>query len=209
MRWKEGSVLTIRSTGDVSLSALENTFSDWASTGKVTIDDNQYFFKSMDVPSWVHVLLSADAWKQLVVAGLSVYAAGFLSEAGKESWKKRGLVISAAKSAGLTLQDFAKKLVTLQNLLGPNTSIAVGLPIKDDAFALILNLNSMGESKIETELALIAVHATELAELIESPDFIPLGSPTLEASPDETLSVKWMDRASLEIRTKAFAAEEN
>lgn len=190
-------MITIQSTGDVSLATLQRLFLDEPLAELTEIDERQYFFKSLDAPSWVQIIAGVDAWQALLGAGLSIYVTGVLSEAGKDSWKNRGKAYKAIKSGSQLLLQLARRIVTLQNLLNPETRIEIGLPISDGNYSALLPITANGVEAVEQQLAQFSAHCAALREIFDREDFNAVGWVILSLSDNGDLLVQWMDAASL------------
>src|SRR5688572_16624885 len=101
-------MITILSTGDIPLETLESVFAEGSTAGLIEVDESQYFFKSVEPPSWVQLIASIEAWQALLGAGLSVYVSSLLAEAGKETWKDRKDIYKAIGSGSQMLLELAK-----------------------------------------------------------------------------------------------------
>ena len=198
-------MITIQSTGDISLAKLESVFADPPIAELTEIDESQYFFKSMEPPSWVQLLADVKAWQALLGAGVSVYVSGMLAEAGKETWKGRASAYKAIRSGSKMLLQIAKRIVTLQSLVGPDTRIEVGIPIIDGYYSALLPITTGSPEHIELQHARFSAHSTALGARLDRADIKPLGWVILSFAEDGDLRVQWMDRDSLQSREETLS----
>jgi hypothetical protein len=196
-------MITIQSTGDISLETLEELFRAPPFDDAV-IDRSQYFFKSADAPSWVQIVLGIDSWQDMLRTGISAFAVGLLAQAGKETWRKRAGVLGSVKGGALLLCELAKRIATLQNLVGSTTQIAVGIPVEDDAYAAILRISDANPEVIETQLVWLGLHSHGIANILTQQDFKPLGWVVLNLDEEGELAIRWMDRESLQEREEVL-----
>lgn len=200
-------MITIRSTGDVPLEGLEKLIAGGPFGEFASVDSRQYFFKSVEPPSWVQFILSLQGWQALLGAGLSIFTTGIISAAGKETWEKRAKIPQAFKAGSLMLLELAKSIVTLQDLVGPATRIEVGVPLDDDAYSALLTITATTPETVEAQLAQLSVHADSLGQLLARSDTSPVGWIILELTADGGLAVRWMDKESLDQHEVLLALE--
>lgn len=198
-------MINVQSTGDISLAQLENAFAA-SPLGEITkIDERQYFFKSVEPPSWVQLLASVEAWQALLGAGVSLYVSSIIAEAGKETWKSRKSINKAVASGSQMLLQLAKRLVTLQSLVGQGTTFEVGIPFEDDRYSALLPITTSSAENIELQLAQFSIHAKTLGELLSRTDVKPVGWIILSLTENGDLFVQWMDCDSLKQREETLS----
>ena len=191
-------MITIQSTGDIPLETLESVFGDSIAAEVTEIDERQYFFKSMDAPSWVQLLANVETWQALLGGGLSLYAAGFLAEAGKDTWKNRARISKTIRGGSRMLLQLATRVVTLQNLIGRETRIEIGIPIADDHYSALLPISIGSAEEVELQLARFSAHAAALSEMLNRSDVKPLGWVILSLAENGDLLVEWSDVETME-----------
>jgi hypothetical protein len=196
-------MITVQSTADISLPVLEELMGDAPFDEISSVDQRQYFFKSIAPPSWVQFLASLETWQALLAAGVSAYATGFLGAAGADAWKKRTKIASAG---GSLLRKLATKIVTLQSLVEPRTDMVVGVPISEGRYAALLQISGKTIDTIETELAQFSSCAPGLDALIARDDVRPVGWIVLELGQRGVLTARWMDAGTLTHREEIIRA---
>lgn len=191
-------MISVRSTGDIPLSKIEIVLEESPISEITEIDESQYFFRSTQAPSWVHFVANADTWLALAAAGVSVYASGFLSEAGKDGWKNRKAAPRAIRRGSQMLLQLAVRIVTLQNLVGTGTRIEVGIPTREEHFPALLPITVTSPEDIELQLTRFSAHSAGLAELLNRDDVRPISGVILALLENGGLSVEWVDSDSLQ-----------
>ncbi|HET9814038.1 MAG TPA: hypothetical protein VFP57_10350 [Sphingomicrobium sp.] len=199
-------MIRIQSTGDILLEKLEAVFAESVVAELTEIDERQYFFKSMDAPSWVQLLANVNEWVALLGGGLSVYVAGILAEAGKDTWKKRASIPKGVRRGSRMLLELARKIVTLQNVVGPATRIEIGIPISDDHYSALLPINVGSPEEVELQLARFSAQAVALSDLLGQSDVKPLGWVILSLTERGDLLVQWSDAETLQRHEETLRA---
>lgn len=67
-------------TSDVSIEELRVHASALPPEWQVAVNEHPMFFKSLDVPSWISLVVKAPWWLQCLAAAASVYVAGIIIE---------------------------------------------------------------------------------------------------------------------------------
>lgn len=191
-------MLTVQSTGDISITLLDRTFE--RENGIISVDRSQLFFRSTDPPSWIALIAELEWWQKVLGAGLTVYVSGMLAESGKDTWRHRAKIPSLLKKGGLSLARLAERIVTMQSLVPPQTRFIVGAPLADSHNTTALALSSRTAHEVESELALFCLHAAPLERALQEHAIDPIGQVTLTLTEKGNLAVRWMDRSALKLR---------
>jgi len=189
----------ILSTEDISLEDLRDLQRELRPSVELEVQENQYFFKSAEPPSWIAFFADGSWWLKAFGAYAALYVAEIVKEAGKTTWKNRRVVAAAARSAGeSTIRAFARALSRLRVKITPRTDLLVGLPVPDQDFGARLHLEATDQELLEIQLALFFHHLPRLTQLIRSQqlDTRALGPVQLRLLEDGGLEVAWLDSAS-------------
>jgi len=193
-------VITVESTGDVPLETLRELFREPPFDALVAIDERQHFFKSVDTPMWVRVLMSAETWQVLLAAGVSGAAAGYGGAAGKAAWKRTA---KAGEAGSKLLLKLATKLTKLKAESPSKLEIAAGVPISSN-YSAFLRLAGVSADEIEAQLVALAIHSEGLGRFLTRTDVKPVGWVSLSLDEDAQLVASWMDGETLSIREQTF-----
>jgi hypothetical protein len=190
--------MRIQSTSDVSLAALREAAQSLPSAWNAAVDDEQMFFRSMDVPSWVSVVAEAPWWLQAFAAGVSVYVSGIISEAGKDTWRSRSQIAATIRSVPSAISQFADFLVAAQSAGTERTFVVLAIPFPDEYNTAHLRVSYSTQEELEFSVALFVHHIPALERLWiqEGIQERASGGITLELGDDCSLLVAWMDRAA-------------
>lgn len=199
-----------QSTADVSLEDLRKLVAELGPDFRIEVDENQIFFRSVSAPSWVAFFAEADWWVTLLKLYAGLYVAEIVKEAGKETWKNRGKIVSAAVVGANRVKDLGIALGKLRSRLSSKTRIAVGLPVPNDYDGTRLELLGAEADELAVELAIFVHYLPALTDLIREER---LNGQTVAAGirlvllPDASLEVSWQDGDSLERETRVLKLE--
>lgn len=193
-----GTIMRIESTSDVSLAKLREAAQPLPPAWNARISDEQMFFRSMDVPSWVSVVAQTPWWLQAFAAAASVYVSGIISEAGKDTWKNRGRIAASIRRAPSAISQFADFLVSARAAGNEKTFVVLALPFPDEYRTSHLRVGYSTQEELELWIALFVHHLPKLERLWVNEDIAKRASSglTLEFSDDCSLLVTWMDRSA-------------
>jgi hypothetical protein len=205
--------MQIQSTADISLDKLKLQAVQLPDGWHVEVDDAQMFFRSMDVPSWVSVVAEAPWWVQFLAASASVYVSGIISETGKDTWKNRGKIAAALRTAPSAIGKLAEFIVAAQGAGNPRTFVTLGIPFPDEHNTTHLKLNYTSPVELEFEIALFVHYVPAIKALWEREglhECHPVGGILLEFGTDDcSLLVAWLDRKSLERKERVLSIGED
>jgi len=190
----------IQSTADVSLPSLRRYAAGLPADWCAEVDDAQMFFKAMEVPSWVSVVAEAPWWVQFLAASASVYVSGIFAEAGKDTWKNRGMIATKVRNAPSAINTFARFLFSAREAGGSRTFVTLGIPFPDEHNTAHLKLDYSTQEELEFLVALFVHHLPALEELWRREGLLekyPVGGMALQFGNDCSMLVAWLDRESL------------
>lgn len=183
---------------------LASVFGDddfWKNEARV--DESQFFFKSSDPPSWVQLVASLPWWGQLGAFGTSVVVSGYLKEAGSSIWKNQP---AFTKLTSEKLWLLASKVVTLQQMIPPNTKIKIGFPIQDRYFPVDFILRDITIDSVAFHIAALCYHQAEIETFTNSFEFNPArAGGWMELLNDGTIILQWQENLTLEKRSRTFS----
>jgi hypothetical protein len=194
--------MKILSTADIPLIRLKEAAFTLPEDWDIEIENAQSQFRSMDVPSWVSIVAESPWYVQLFAASVSVYFSGILSEAGKDTWKNRGVVVDAIKRAPTAISKLAKFIISAGALGSDKTFVTLAIPFLDEYNTIRLKLDFVSQEELEVLIAAFVHHLPALQALLESKELLdddPVGGMQLELGDDYSMLVTWMDRKDLQI----------
>jgi hypothetical protein len=198
--------MQVKSTSDISLEDVRQLATELGADFELEVEDHQIVYKSHDAPSWVRLFANADWWIKLLAAYASLYFAEIAKEAGKETWKNRGKIASAAFAAGDRIKQFAVGLGHLRSRLPRKTRLEIALPFPDDYDGTILELTGSTVDELSPQVALFVHHLPTLLDLMRS-EGLGRGSIAtgihLTILSDLSLHVAWQD-GSLKKQTRVL-----
>jgi hypothetical protein len=192
--------MKITSTEDVPGDALEAFRASLASDYELSLQDDRFFFKSLDAPSWVRLIAELEWWQQGFSAAAALYIAEIVKEAAKETWKARASLVSAAIKSATGIKNLAVRVAHLKASLAARTEVVVGLPRPNDYFGTHLTITAEEPAVGELELALFVHYLPAVAKLIadqKAKGESPATGYFLEIQPNTDLLIWWFDGASL------------
>ena len=193
------------STSDISLEELRELSSELGPDFQVQIDERQMFYKGGVPPSRVAFFANPDWLIQMLELSVGLYVAEIIKEAGKDTWKNRKKIVSAA---GDRIRQFAVALGNLRTRLSSRTRIEIGLPVPDDHDGTRLELVGSDADELAFEIALFVHHLPALIELIQQEELgrgrVAAGI-HLQILADASLEVWWQDNDSLEKQVRVLA----
>ncbi|MFZ6769779.1 hypothetical protein ACO0LM_22225 [Undibacterium sp. Di26W] len=192
--------MKVHSTSDIFLDNLKEPASALPSEWNVEVVDEQMFFKSMDVPSWVSIVAEAPWWVQFLAASASVYFSGIISEAGKDTWKNRENIAKTIRQTPSAIARLAEFIVIAQSVGNSKTFVILAIPFPNEHSSVSLKLEYSSALELEFLIALFVRHIPELEALWKKENIFPndiVSGMQLEFGDDCSLLVSWMDRQSL------------
>lgn len=165
------------------------------------VDDEQMFFRSMEVPSWVSVVAEASWWVKALAAAASVYVSGILSEAGKDTWKNRGKIAEGVRRLPSAITQLAEFALAARSAGTAKTFVVLSIPFPDEYSTTNLRVSHSSREELELSIALFVHHIPALERLWLDEGLMekrPVGGIHLELGEDCSLLVTWMDRDSLD-----------
>jgi len=200
----------VLSTADVSLEDLQNLAVELGPDFQIQVDEHQIFFRSVTAPSWVAFFADASWWLTLLKLYAGLYVAEMVKEAGKETWKNRGKIVSAAFAGANRVKDLGTALGKLRSRLSSKTRIVIGLPVPDDYDGTRLEVLGTEADELAIELAIFVHYLPALTDLIREER---LNSQSVAAGirllllPDASIEVSWQDGDSLKKETRVLKLE--
>jgi hypothetical protein len=201
------------STGDIPLDDLRDLTTQLGPDFGMEIDKRQVVFKSIDPPSWVVFFAEADWWIKVLLASAGLYFAEIVKEAGKDTWKNRAKILSAAAATGDRVRQLAVALASFRRRLAERTRISIGLPTPNDYDGTRFELVGADVDELVVQLAAFVHYLPALAVLMreERLDRVRVATGIrLRMRADFSLEVSWQD-SSLKKQTRVltFDASEN
>jgi hypothetical protein len=196
-----GLDVCLRSTADIQLSILRSTFEEEISAGEAEIDEQQFFFKSFDAPSFVQIVAALPWWYQLAVGAVTPVAVGYLNAAGASLWENQGENLARLTKR---LWSVADRIVTLSNLIEPRTKIMLAVPSGNEPFSLHFEVTDFSRDAVAIQIAALCYHARTLETFIESEAFDPAIAGWLKIEPDGGIVLHWQDNATLVPKSQLF-----
>lgn len=193
--------MRVQSTSDVSVAVLREAARLLPADWPAEVDDEQMFFKSMEVPSWVSIVAGAPWWVQALAAAVSVYLTGILSEAGKDSWKHRGRIAAGVRRVPPALKQFVEFVLAAQSAGSTKTFVVLAIPFPDEFNNAHLRLSYLNKEELEFSIALFVHHIPALERLWQEEGLFeatPVGGIQLALGEDCSLFVSWMDKVTLD-----------
>lgn len=194
--------MQIQSTADVPLLPLEKLVSELPPEWAGEVDDEQVFMKAIEVPSWVSILSDAPWWLKFLGGSVAVYVGGFISEAGKDTWKHRGQIADALRSLPSPITRFAQFVEAAQSVAQPKTFVVLAVPLPPNGFQKVcLRLEYETRGELEFAIALFVHHLPAVMALVEREQLAGgnvVGDVFLDFSTaDCSMLASWLNRASL------------
>jgi hypothetical protein len=186
------------STVDIPLDALDQLAAELSPEIDLAVDKQQFFFKSVDPPSWVSFLAESDWWVKALAACVALYIAEIVKEAGKDTWKHRRKGLTILAPAGDAIQKLALALSKLRQKVSSKTRFAIGLPIPTENIPTSLDLVGFEPNELAVQIALFVHHLPALAALMKAERFDDntiLGGVHLKLLDDASIEVSWKDRS--------------
>ena len=155
----------------------------------------------MEAPSWVTFLAEASWWAKLLGAYAALYVAEIVKEAAKDTWRNRAKALSAAKTAGNRLRDFADAVADMRRRVGVPTTLGIGLPVPNEFFSTRLALEGTDSDELLAQLALFIHHLPALSRFISEHGLTDGRAATgvfLRLRDDSALLISWHDLKTLE-----------
>jgi hypothetical protein len=188
----------IYSTSGIPLDELSEIVADADLQGEFSVDERQFFFKSLDPPSWVHFIGALSWWQAALVGMASTALAGGLQAAGKEAWQKRR---ELTRSSSEILWRLAEAIITLQNLY-PRSTIRVGFPLADEFHPGLFELAPPSSAEeIAQMLVWFATFSSQLENFVRDAEVNPCGSIMVRPTEDGAMNLTWQDGRTLEMRS--------
>ncbi len=189
-------MLRITSTSNISLDYIRKFQSELSPTFDLEIEEGQFFYKSLEHPSWVTFIAEADWWIKAFAAVAALYIAEVIKEAAKHTWKSISNRFTSKVTDNDPINFFSIKTAILMKQLPPKSSVILALPIPDFYNSTSLVLLGTEIDDISIQIALFTHHLPELMKLIENEGVQQkriLGSIQLALQKDASLMVSWMD----------------
>lgn len=202
------STMQIKSTSDISIDELSRQSAHLPREWQARVDEAQLFMKAMEVPSWVSIVAQAPWWLQFLAASASVYVSGFISEAGKDTWKNRGKIAQVARAVPSAISTLADFISSTKKAGSSRTFVTLGIPLPDEYSLVQLRLDYETQEELEFEIALFVHYVPAIEAFIERErlnERPPVGAVVVEfGSEDFSLAISWMDRQSLERKSEVL-----
>ena len=201
--------MKITSTQDVSLPSLQAAAdSSLPASWKVDVDDSQVFLRAYEAPSWVSIAASAPWWVQMLGTAASVYIAGILSEAGKDTWKNRGRLAAFVKQANSAVVHIATFAIQTRIAGNERTFVRLEVPLENGFDSVGLKLEYQTQDELEFEIALFVHYAPQIESLLQQTRVQgnrTVGGVNAEfGKNDYSMLLTWLDRESLERKDVVF-----
>jgi hypothetical protein len=192
------NAMKITATDDVPDDALQEFRSSFESD-VLAPEGGRFFFKSLDAPSWVHVIASLEWWQQALSAAAALYIAEIVKEAAKETWKSRAKILSSAVKSCVEIKNFAGRVAHFKTRLAARTEVVIGLPQPRDYDGTHLTLTAEDPGVVEIELALFVHYLPAVALFLAGQKTKGTSAATgyfLEIRPNADLLIWWFDNES-------------
>jgi len=189
-------MLKILSTRNISLDSLYSFKYELSPTFDIEIDEGQFFYKSLEPPSWLTFIAEADWWIQALAGIATLYVTEIIKELTKYTLKSIRKKISSRSADNDPINLFSTNISKLVKNLPPNTDIILALPIPDSYNPTSLKIISSDINDISIQIALFIHHLPKLMRLIDSEKILQkriLGSIYLELQDDASLKISWKD----------------
>jgi hypothetical protein len=194
--------IQIESTSDISLEALHEAVKCWPPDWKGHVSDEQFFMRAMEVPSWITIAAQAPWWIQCLGGAATVYVTGFISEAGKDTWKNRRDLVHVARKATSAINAFSNFIIAALAKSTPKTFAVLAIPIGNDFNQVKLKLDATNDVELEFQIAMFVHYIPAIESLIAQENLsgdLAVGGVFLEfGSNDYSLLASWLDRETLE-----------
>jgi len=195
--------IQVNSTADVPLETLRELAATLAPGLVVRVEDRQFFFKSMQAPSWVSFVADADFWIKAFGAYAAIYAAELVKQAATATWRVLANRVAGAER-GDPLVRFADEIQKLQAAVSADTRIELALPIPDDDhWTTRLEIRTREAADIAAEVSLFVRHLPAIRKVIADFDLAKKARSgiKLELLDDGDMAVTWMDSAATQEKT--------
>jgi hypothetical protein len=190
--------MRVYSTSDIPLEDLHKLSDDLGPDFELQVDESQMFYKGGVPPSWVVFFATPDWLIKALELYAGLYVAEIVKEAGKDTWKNRKKITSAA---GDRIRQFAVALGKLRTRLSLGTRVQIGLPLPDDHDGTRLELVGTDVDDLAFQIAVFVHHLPALMSLIKQENLgrgrVAAGI-HLQILADASLEVWWQDNTSLE-----------
>ncbi len=199
--------MNVQSTDDISIETLKAVCAELGTDFHLEVDESQIFLRSADPPSWVTFLAEADWWVKAMAAYAALYIAEIVKEAGKDTWKNRAKIWSAAITAANLIGRFGIALANLRKRLPSRTRIKIALPVPDDYFCTSIELIGTDANDLAIQVALFVHHLPALFELMRDQTLnsrTVAGGISLTLLPDASMHVRWQDNDTLQEQTRTI-----
>lgn len=204
-------MLKIQSTENIPLEIVKNIESELSQVLDVKAQEQQFFHKAADPPTWITFIAETEWWQKALVAGTAIYITTLIQEAAKSTWKMISKTISRKNSRQNPIIVLADNISSSQKHLPPRTQIFLSIPIPDEYNSSALELTLGSSEEIAMQVALFAHHLPELMHLIRneiSPDDRILGSFQLTLLDDGALKIVWKTM-SFDLQTRILKLQES
>jgi hypothetical protein len=178
---------------------------------ELQVDERLILLRSAEPPSWIQFFAEAPWWVKALGAYAALYVAEITKEAGRDTWRNRAKVASAAIGSKNQIARFARGLLKLKARVAPRTKLVLGLPIPDDYFGVRFELVGRDEDLLAAEIALFARYVPAIERLIEAEGLRygrVTGAVMLTIGDDTSLRVTWMDRERLEVEERVLRLDD-
>lgn len=201
-------MIRIYSTSDIPLDDVSNVFAEELRSNQIEIDRSQFFFKSMEPPSWIHLVVSLTWWQAALVGAGSAVMGGFFHEMGRDAWKNREAVGDAVRATPEALWKLADRIVELQTLMPPTTRIRIGFPLEDELHPALYSIEGIAVGEIANELGQFGRNATLIQEFLDRDEPALSGPATITLTEGGGLILRWLDRQALKEREVSLGSPE-
>jgi len=196
--------MRIESSSDISVYELRTLVEILPSEWQTEVSEEQYFMKSMEVPSWITLAAHAPWWIQCLGGAASVYVTGIISEAGKDTWRNRKEIVQAAGKVIAPIERLASFISSSIASASPKNFAVLAIPLGQGFHNVHLKLDYQSQDELEFQIAMFVHHVPAIEALIKAEnlnDSNAVGGVFLEfGANDYSLLASWLDRASLERR---------
>lgn len=191
--------LNLLATDDIPEQSLQRLRDSLRNVDSVS-SEGRMCFRSIEAPSWVRLIGEASWWVQLFAGISALYVAELVKEAGKETWKSRARLVSAAINGARKLKELSVALFQFKGQAVDRTEIVVALPEPHEYFGTQLRITGGSAEEIEVELALFLHYLPAFKNLMKSHQDSGDRTATgyfMELSDAGDLHIFWFDHDSL------------
>ena len=183
--------LVVHATQDVREDILQSFATSLTPAVPIRVDSSRAHFRSVTAPSWVKILETPEFW-------ITTFIASIAWDGLKSVFTNRRAIAAHVRATSRkTLKGFVAALSDLAAKLGEGTDLLLGCPVPDDWFSTVMLLRRSPPEAMEEDIAMFLMHLPGIENFLAVHADNLTGQVTLTPCEDGTMSVSWMDRATL------------